>query len=462
MSNFSRILAMFCLILPYGWGIADELDERWYFAPSIFYIAPDDDRQAKNGFGSSITLGKPLIGRIDLEVGFFADNIKQKGDAGQFNQRGLMLDGLYYFTRNSGFAPYFVVGGGIARTKLNSNASTSTLGQAGFGFTTKMTKSAIKLRSDIRYRMDEDDKSIPNVAQFGDWVVSIGLSVPIGDPPPPPVYDEDGDGVWDDLDRCSLTLKGAVVDMWGCELDSDSDGVTDSSDLCPGTLKATVVGSDGCLADHDHDGITDSQDQCPNTPDDSEVDENGCEPDGDGDKVPNSVDQCPNTPVGIKVSPDGCELDQDGDGVNDSHDQCPNTEKGSNIDKNGCEIPKPEKTKPVPLKVTVLDGVYFSSGSDNLNAASKASLRRVANQLMQHPDMLVKIVGYTDNSGARDLNIHLSRIRAYAVMNYLVEQGVNADNISADGEGSANPVADNSTPEGRALNRRVELHMFER
>ena len=461
MSNFSGIWVIFCLILPYGWAVSDELDERWYFAPSIFYIAPDDERQAKHGAGSSITLGKPLIGRIDLEIGFFADNIKQKEGAGQFYQRGLMLDGLYYFARNSGFSPYLVIGGGIARTKLNSNTSINRLGQAGFGFTTKITKSAIKLRSDIRYRMDEDDASLPDVAQFGDWVFNIGLSVPIGDPLPPPVYDADGDGIWDDLDRCPSTLKGVVVDLWGCELDSDNDGVTDRSDLCPGTLKAMVVDSDGCLVDHDHDGVADIQDQCPNTPDDSEVDKNGCEPDGDGDKVPDSIDQCPNTPVGAKVNTDGCELDQDGDGVNDSHDQCPNTKKGSGIDKNGCPPSEPEKTKPLPSKVTVLDGVYFPSGTDNLNAASKASLRRVANQLMRYPDMLVKIVGYTDSSGAHDLNIHLSRVRAYAVMNYLVEQGVNADNISADGQGSANPVADNKTSKGRALNRRVELHMFE-
>jgi len=188
----------------------------------------------------------------------------------------------------------------------------------------------------------------------------------------------------------------------------------------------------------------------------------GCELDSDGDKVPNSVDQCPNTPVGIKVSLDGCELDQDGDGVNDSHDQCPATKRGLSVDNKGCKIPQPKVVPPLPSKVTVLDGVYFTPGSDQLKAASKASLRRVANQLMQHPDMRMKIIGYTDNSGVRDLNIHLSRTRAYAVMNYLVEQGVNEDNVSADGAGPANPVADNGTSKGRALNRRVELHMFER
>lgn len=462
MNKFSKLLIVMVLMLVSGWSMAAEPDQRWYFTPSIFYIFSDDDRQAKNGLGSSVMLGKPLIGRIDLEVGFFADNIKQKEGGGQFNQRGLMLDGLYYFTRNPSFSPYFVVGGGIARTKLNGSVATSTLGQAGFGFSSNFTESGIKLRGDFRYRMDEDDSSIPNVAQFGDWIVNVGFSVPIGDPPPPPVYDEDGDGVWDDLDRCASTLKGAVVDMWGCEIDSDRDGIADSSDLCPGTLDTTVVGSDGCLADHDHDGITDSQDQCPNTPAHSEVDKNGCEPDGDGDKVPNSVDQCPNTPKGVEVSSDGCELDKDGDGINDRHDQCSKTKKGQRVDSRGCKIPEPKKVEVKPSTVTVLDGVYFPSGSDRLDAASKASLRVVANKLMQHPDMHMKIIGYTDNSGARDLNIHLSRIRAYAVMNYLVEQGVGADNISADGEGASYPIADNSTSQGRSLNRRVELHMFER
>ncbi len=462
MNDFSKLLAMLVLVLPIGVGVASEPNDRWYFAPSIFYISPDGARQAKNGVGSSVTLGKPLIGRIDLEAGFFADNINLKNEAGHFNQRGLMLDGLYYFTRSPRFSPYLVVGGGISRTKLKGVATTNTLGQAGFGFTTQITKNSIKLRGDLRYRMDEDSASIPGVGQFGDWIVNFGLSVPIGDPPPLPVFDEDGDGVLDDLDRCSSTLKGAVVDRLGCELDSDHDGVADSSDLCLGTSSGTVVGSDGCLVDSDGDGITDTRDRCSNTPDHSEVDSHGCEHDGDGDKVPNSVDQCANTPHGIPVNSEGCETDQDEDGIGDSHDQCLDTKKGQSVDSNGCKTSKPKVAKPTPSEIAVLDGVYFPSGSDRLKAASKASLRRVANRLMQHPDMVVKIIGYTDNRGVRDVNIHLSRIRAYAVMNYLVEQGVNAGNISAEGLGPDDPVADNRTSKGRALNRRVELHIFER
>ncbi len=462
MKDFSRFLMVFGLAVFCGAGIADELDKRWYFAPAVFYIVSDDDRSSEYGIGSNIMLGRPLIGRIDLEAGFFADNIRQKESSNQFNQRGLMLDGLYYFTRKPGFAPYFVVGGGIARTKLVDSVTTSRLGQAGFGFTSQISESAIKFRSDIRYRVDEDRQSIPGQARFDDWIINIGLSVPIGDPPPPPVFDEDGDGVWDDIDRCAATLKNAAVDVWGCELDSDDDGVVDSLDLCPGTLKGTVVGHDGCLADQDRDGVSDHDDNCPDTPAHSEVDESGCEPDGDGDKVPNAVDQCPDTPAGVKVNSDGCEPDGDGDGIADSHDKCPDSEKGYEVDESGCRLPDPEAVGHKPFKVSVLDGVYFPSGSDKLKAASKASLRKVANQLMQHPDMLLKVIGYTDNRGSRDLNIHLSRIRAYAVMNYLVEQGVNADNISAEGRGPDDPIADNSTAKGRALNRRVELHMFER
>jgi len=69
----------------------------------------------------------------------------------------------------------------------------------------------------------------------------------------------------------------------------------------------------------------------------------------------------------------------------------------------------------------------------------------------------LEVAGHTDAQGDRDYNQHLSQQRAEAVRDYLVAHGVNADNITARGFGSRQPLADNSTREGLLKNRRVEL-----
>ncbi|MGB8437288.1 MAG: OmpA family protein [Burkholderiales bacterium] len=71
----------------------------------------------------------------------------------------------------------------------------------------------------------------------------------------------------------------------------------------------------------------------------------------------------------------------------------------------------------------------------------------------------VKVVGYTDNTGTADHNLKLSQQRAEAVRDYLVSIGVDAKKLEASGAGDANPVADNSTKEGQAKNRRVEIEV---
>ena len=96
------------------------------------------------------------------------------------------------------------------------------------------------------------------------------------------LMDSDGDGVTDDVDVCSGTLEGQVVDENGCsnsQKDTDGDGVTDDVDVCPGTPEGQVVDENGCSnsqKDTDGDGVTDDVDVCPGTPEGQVVDENGC------------------------------------------------------------------------------------------------------------------------------------------------------------------------------------------
>jgi hypothetical protein len=149
-------------------------------------------------------------------------------------------------------------------------------------------------------------------------------------------YDADGDGVPDDMDKCPNTPKGAPVDQAGCRLDADGDRVYDDIDKCPNTPKGAPVGQTGCRLDTDGDRVYDDRDNCPNTPKGALVDQAGCRYDTDGDRVYDDMDKCPNTPMGAPVDQTGCRLDADGDGVYDDMDKCPNTPKGVPVDKTGC------------------------------------------------------------------------------------------------------------------------------
>jgi outer membrane protein OmpA-like peptidoglycan-associated protein len=74
-----------------------------------------------------------------------------------------------------------------------------------------------------------------------------------------------------------------------------------------------------------------------------------------------------------------------------------------------------------------------------------------------HPEWHLTIEGYTDNSGRQEKNLQLSQQRALAVKNYLIQKGIAEYHLTATGLGQEHPIADNSTPAGRAINRRVEL-----
>lgn len=110
------------------------------------------------------------------------------------------------------------------------------------------------------------------------------------------------------------------------------------------------------------------------------------------------------------------------------------------------------------LKVTFDSGILFATNSSTLSGASKSALRNLATSLKANPDTDIKIVGYTDNTGNVDYNQTLSEKRAKSVYDYLmVDQGLSNDRMSYEGKGVHDPVASNTTPEGRALNRRVEI-----
>lgn len=107
--------------------------------------------------------------------------------------------------------------------------------------------------------------------------------------------------------------------------------------------------------------------------------------------------------------------------------------------------------------VSEIGGVQFATGTADLNAAARESLARLAGIVASYPDLRFKVEGHTDNVGTADTNNALSLRRAIAVRDYLIGQRVPASNIDAQGLGSAHPIADNDSADGRARNRRVEI-----
>jgi len=269
--------------------------------------------------------------------------------------------------------------------------------------------------------------------------------------------DSDSDGHLDGLDRCPNTPVGAFADSHGCPVDSDGDGVFDGFDQCPNTAAGLSVDPRGCPRDSDGDGVDDASDRCPNTPAGTPVDETGCPRDGDKDGVHDGLDRCPNTPAGAAVDAVGCPIatDSDGDGVDDSRDKCPGTPSGTPVDALGCQILFQNAREAL-----VLYGVTFETGKSRLEVESYGVLDQVAASLVANPDVRIEVAGYTDSTGSRARNTRLSAARAQAVRAYLARRGVAPDRMRTKGYGPANPVASNATPEGRAQNRRVELHQL--
>ncbi len=86
-----------------------------------------------------------------------------------------------------------------------------------------------------------------------------------------------------------------------------------------------------------------------------------------------------------------------------------------------------------------------------------SSQKQVADVLISFPDTTVSIEGHTDSTGANEANLILSLSRATTVRSFLVERGVSVFNLRAKGFGEEIPIADNRTPDGRAVNRRIEF-----
>ncbi len=227
--------------------------------------------------------------------------------------------------------------------------------------------------------------------------------------PPPAARDTDGDGIFDDVDRCPR----------------DAEDKDDHEDL------------DGCPdPDNDGDGINDVEDPCPADPEDR---------DGFED-----IDGCP-------------EADNDRDGIPDAVDQCPNRPESKNgvRDDDGC----PEETIARLGRVEVSGGFIFLTeklefADGALAPRSAALVGELAALLGRRADLKrIEIGGHTSSEGGEAANLRLSETRAKAVLAALVEAGVDGGRLEAVGYGERMPIESNRTAAGRAANARIEFRI---
>ncbi len=343
------------------------------------------------------------------------------------------------------------------------------------------------------------------------WVTEKGLGYFFENPTEPNVKQCKG------VDKCPAEY--GPIENDGCPLgnpDTDQDSVCDAwvsekgmlddyKSVCTGVDKCPnekgPLATDGCPTDDpdiDHDGVCDpwvtqkgmldvfkdvcsGLDKCPY--DSGSVQNNGCpldNPDSDHDGVCDpwvtqkgmlevfagqctGLDKCPLDSGSVQNN--GCPLDNpdsDGDGVCDPWV----TQKGmlevfagqcTGYDKCPFEAGAPEADGCVVEDIKL--EVYFSSGKAKLTANSKRTLRELAKDLnkKERKNERYQILGYTDDRGKESANLKLSQKRAEAVVTELVKNGVDKSRLEAIGMGEADPIADNSTAEGRELNRRIMM-----
>jgi len=251
--------------------------------------------------------------------------------------------------------------------------------------------------------------------------------------------DGDGDGVIDKDDTCPEVAGEAQYN--GCP-DTDKDGVPDNIDECP--EETGLARYKGCpIPDTDGDGFNDEDDECPSI----KGDLRGC-PDGDGDGFQDRNDDCPETPGTIKGCPD-----QDKDGIADKDDKCPTV--AGVPEKDGCPaVRKPTRSEIINRYCA--PPISFGAGSSNSDTYQQ-SIDEIAGFAGTYPEAFLNVSGYTDSQGGEAVNQRLSERRAKKVRESLIKAGVAGDRITFQGYGETNPVADNSTKEGREMNRRVQV-----
>ncbi len=362
---------------------------------------------------------------VEAEAATIAATVKNGGGAGIWAGRGHFIGQL----NSSSITPFLLVGAGALGANSQEMGRDTDFGFH-FGAGVKIPfDDFLSARLDVRDTMAKYSvQTKASAAHYPELL--LGLTFTLGRTKPQPASPP-------------------------APTDSDGDGIPDTTDKCP---KDKGVAPDGCPADTDKDGIIDAVNECPNQAGPAPT---GCPPppDSDGDGVLDAADECPNVAGNMK---NGCpDPDPDHDGIANDKDKCPDQPETMNgyQDDDGCPDELPEAVKRFS---GTMPGIEFEFGQATIRPVSYPVLDKAAETLVQYPDLKISIVGHTDNVGAHDHNVELSRKRAEAVKTYLVGKKIDAARIQAEGAGPDKPLSTENTPAARAKNRRIEFSIITR
>lgn len=415
---------------------AQNQNSPWSFSvnSNIINLQGDNVESGINFGGPSLSLSRHIGAGISLGAQTSLGNVNNFSDSYTYTS----LDGFLKFNLSSGsFIPSIIGGYGFSqfadgqeRPGIFPSSETSRTIFGGLGFSFNLSDNlAINLQSTYR-SMNENDG-------FDHLQHNVGLSLGFGS------GDADKDGVPDSKDKCP-SVPG-LKEYEGCP-DTDGDTIIDKEDKCPEIPGLPEL--NGCI-DSDEDGISDPDDSCPDVFGSLEM--NGC-PDTDQDGVADKDDECPSNFGPIENN--GCPWpDTDGDGVNDNEDLCKD-EPGSK-ENNGC----PELSGEIVKTLNEFGSrINFPANSYQiLGRKTIENLEKIKNLLDENQEGNLLIEGYASSDGDEDYNVELSIKRAQAVLEYLVKLGVPETRLEVIGFGEENPLEDNQTSLGRAINRRVQF-----
>ena len=136
------------------------------------------------------------------------------------------------------------------------------------------------------------------------------------------------------------------------------------------------------------------------------------------------------------------------------------TNKGKMSANLSLQLTEITETTKLPTTHFILENVYFNTGSAILKPESFTALNNLLEVMKLKQSLIIEIGGHTDNVGNETSNLTLSQDRAESVKSYLIKNGISSNRISAKGYGQNQPIADNSTVEGKAKNRRTEVKII--
>lgn len=344
-----KIKTLALLTLAAAMPAAHAMDDRLYVVPSVNYTFTDSDRRAEDGWGAGFSLGKPIGRNLNMELSLTGSSFDFDNGSGDYDLVGLGVDALYLFNREADFTPYGVFGLGVLRTDVPGSNDSGLMANVGLGVMKRLTDN-IGLRADARYRWDGNSTNAFGENHFGDWLLSVGVSIALGQKPQP-------------------APKPEPV----------AQPAPPPAPVAPPPAPAPVVQPAPAAAP---------------------------------------------APLALK------------------------TEQAAQL----------EKAQPGDV-VVILQGVNFEFDSAKLRPDAIVILDEAVTVLQKRKDIAVDIVGHTCNIGTEQYNQRLSERRAKAVYDYFVGKGIAAERLTSKGMGETQPAYSNATREGRAKNRRVELHV---